>query len=214
MSDDSTVHIVDDDASIRDALRTLLEASGYTVETYGSAHEFLEKFRSTDRCCLILDVCIPGMTGLELQEKLRTLHAGLPVIFMTAFGDVPMAVAAMKAGATDFVEKPFDATRMMSAVRTALERAAESGQQKGQLEQLRSRLETLSPREREVLALVVSGNSTKEIGRILQTSYNTVQNQRASILRKLGADSSVDLVRMVMLLGDISYLKPPTGSES
>jgi two-component system, LuxR family, response regulator FixJ len=195
-----TVFIVDDDPAVRDSLCVLLGASNLPAEPFASARSFLESIADDRPGCLLLDVRMPEIDGLELQRQLveRAIH--LPVIILTAHGDVPMAVQALRAGALDFIQKPFDTRALLDRIREALEEDARERQKRHDQREILKRIELLSKREREVLDRIVAGMPTKTIASSFGTSFNTVQNQRASILRKMQADSVADLVRMVMLV--------------
>ena len=197
-----TIHLVDDDAAVRDALSMLLEVSGFRVATYAGGEAFLAAcgvVRSP--ACLILDVRMPGMSGPELHQELNRRGIRLPVIFLTAHGDIPTSVAAIKAGAMDFLTKPVEGGLLIDRVRAAL--AADTQQQahRDELDALRSRYASLTDRERDVLVLVVAGRSSKEIARVLGISHRTVETHRTRIMQKMSARSAVDLATMAQALG-------------
>ena len=200
------VHVVDDEPAVRDALRWLLEGEGLEVRTYASAEEFLDRFSNERAGCGVVDLRMPGMSGLELQEELARRHLRLPLVFVTAHGAVPQAVVAMRRGAVDFVEKPFTDGHLVDAVRRAL--AAHSRRPGGEPEPgvVRARAARLSRRERDVLAAVVEGRSSKAIAADLGIATKTVEAHRARIMAKLGAPSLAGLVRLVVLHG---LLEPP-----
>lgn len=196
-----TVFVVDDDAAVRDALKLLLRSVGHAVETYGSAQEFLEAYGEDRPGCLVLDIRMPGMSGLELQQKLNEKHSILPIIFITGHGDVPMAVEAMQAGAVDFIQKPFRDQDLIDRINQALEKDSANRAALGERNDIRRRLETLTPREREVLDLVVHGKANKVIAGDLKLSQRTVEIHRARVMEKMQASSLAHLVRMVLEVG-------------
>jgi FixJ family two-component response regulator len=196
----SIVFVVDDDVSVRESLELLIKSAGWQPETFGSAREFLSRPRVTVPCCLVLDVTLPGLTGLELQEQLAE-RIDLPIIFITGHGDVPMTVRAMKAGAVEFLTKPFKDDVLLDAIRGAIERSRAALHQETQMQALRSCYALLTPREREVMALVVSGLLNKQVGGQLGISEITVKAHRGQVMRKMKADSLADLVTMAARLG-------------
>lgn len=198
MTPELTVHVVDDDAAIRDALRLLLKSSGMRVETFASAEEFLGACRPPLSGCLLVDVRMPGMSGLELQERLATHGIRLPVIVITGHGDVAMAVRAMKAGAVDFIEKPFDNAALLECLRNTLARAADAHQHEMKSAEVAARLALLTQREREVMQLLIAGKSNKVIAADLAISARTVEVHRAKIMEKLKARSLADVVRIAL----------------
>jgi FixJ family two-component response regulator len=195
------VYVVDDDPSVRNALRRLLGSVGLQVRTFASARDFLCEDHADVPSCLVLDVRMPGMSGLDLQRELTAAGLAIPIIFITGHGDVPMSVRAMKAGAVDFLPKPFNDQQLLDAIRAALERAAATRAREAELEALRRRLDTVTPREREVLALVVTGMLNKQIAAQLGTAEKTVKVHRARLMAKMEADSLASLVRMADRLG-------------
>jgi two-component system response regulator FixJ len=197
----STIFIVDDDAAVRDALKLLLRSVGQAVETFGSAQEFLDAYSEDRAGCLVLDIRMPGMSGLELQQKLNEKHSILPIIFITGHGDVPMAVEAMQAGAVDFIQKPFRDQDLIDRINQALEKDNSNRAALGERNDIRKRLETLTPREREVLDLVVHGKANKVIAGDLKLSQRTVEIHRARVMEKMQASSLAHLVRMVLEVG-------------
>ncbi|NIV75621.1 MAG: response regulator [Gammaproteobacteria bacterium] len=201
MSAESTVFIVDDDAAVRDSLALLLESAGFAAETYPSARAFLHAYTTDRPGCLLLDVRMPDLSGLELQSVLSQHHIELPVIFITAHGDVPMSARAFKAGAMDFLEKPVDEQALIERVREALMRDEHSRRLRSERAEVRARLERLTPREREVMVLVVQGQSNKEIAKRLNVSYRTVETHRARVMDKMEADSLSALITMAMACG-------------
>lgn len=195
----ATILVVDDDCSVRDALRCMLEAARYRVETFASAEEFLDSYSGAQRGCLLLDVRMPGMNGLELQKHLIARREYLPIIMLTAHANVPMAVDSLTSGAVDFVEKPFDEADLLRRIEAAIARHVPVKWSEAERAAIRERLETLSDRERQVLDGLVAGKWVKLIASELGTSPNTVKNQRTRILEKMEAESVPDLVRMVMI---------------
>ena len=193
----TTVHVVDDDEAVRDSLRFLLELEGMAVRTYESATLFLNTDISASGCVLT-DFRMPGMDGLQLQDVLSTRGVLLPIVVMTGHGDVPMAVRAMKAGAVDFLEKPFEDTQLLDAVNRALDANRRSLQAEASHAKAVQQIALLTLREHEVLNLLVDGKSSKEIAKILGTSPRTIDVHRARVFQKLGADTLPDLVRLVL----------------
>jgi len=195
------VHVVDDEPDVRDALSLFLESSGYTVRCHESAQDFLNDYRPEDPGCLILDLRMPGMDGLALQQELARRQIEIPVIFLSAHGDVPMASRAFKAGAVDFLEKPFNDEVLLSRVREALERDRRSRDRMVWEAAIRERFSRLTPREQEVMARVVQGMSNKEIARALGVSHRTIDVHRARVMEKMGARTLPELVTMGVLCG-------------
>ena len=193
---DATVFVVDDDAPMRESLRNLIRSVGLRVELFASAQEFLRSKRPDLPSCLVLDVRLPGLSGLDLQR--RTTEAGMeiPVIFITGYGDIPMSVRAMKAGAVEFLTKPFRDQDLLDAIQQALERDRKARDQRAAIEELRKRFASLTPREREVMKRVVAGLLNKQIGAELGTSETTVKIHRHQVMEKMGAGSLPELVRM------------------
>jgi two-component system, LuxR family, response regulator FixJ len=196
-----TIYIVDDDEAVRNSLRFLLKSVGHTCQTLASANEFLETYQPKHQGCLILDVRMPGMSGLELQQQLNLRGAIIPVIFITGHGDVPMAVEAMQHGAADFLQKPFRDQDLLDRIQRALERDARNRAALAQHERIRASFESLTPREREVLELMTRGKSNKVTAAELGVSQRTVEIHRARVMDKTGAASLAQLVRMAMDLG-------------
>ena len=195
------VFIVDDDLSAREGLQDLVESIGLRTQLFGSSDEFLSQKLPEVESCLVLDVRLPGMSGLEFQERLAESNIHIPVIFMTGFGDVPMSVKAMKAGAVDFLPKPFRDQEMLDAILKALARDREYRQREAQAAGVRLRYEALSQREREMLILATSGLLNKQIAAEVGIAEATVKVHRANIMRKMQAGSFAELVRMVEGLG-------------
>ena len=194
---DEYVFVVDDDADIRDSMRLLLEVAGFKVRSYTSARQFLDD-EASRHGCLVADIRMPDMSGLELQEEVARRHLDLPVIIMTGHGDVPLAVRAMKAGAVDFLEKPFDDEKMLSSVRRALEIGSRARSRNAEVITAKNLLASLTPRERGVLDKLVQGRSNKVVAFELGISPRTVEIHRAHIMGKMEASSLSDLVRMVL----------------
>jgi RNA polymerase sigma factor (sigma-70 family) len=197
----SMVFVVDDDPSVRRAIKRLIGSVGLQVELFGSAQEFLQGRRSDVPSCLVLDIRLPGISGLDFQRQLAEAHIRIPIIFITAHGDIPMTVRAMKAGAVEFLTKPFRDQDLLDAIHVALERDRARRQQEAEIAILQQRLESLTPREREVLPLVVSGLLNKQIAGQIGTSETTVKVHRGQLMRKMGADSLAELVRLAERIG-------------
>ena len=194
---ESIVFVVDDDPSVRRAIGRLIGCAGLEVELFGSAQEFLASERPNIPSCLVLDIRLPGISGLNLQRQLAKANIHIPIIFITAHGDIPMTVRAMKAGALEFLTKPFRDQDLLDAIQLALERDRGRRQQEAELAALRERFELLSPREREVVAMVVSGMLNKQIAARIGTAENTVKVHRSRAMEKMQAQSLADLVKMV-----------------
>jgi FixJ family two-component response regulator len=196
-----TVFVVDDDPSVRRALNRLIESVGLAARSYASAPEFLNEATSDVAGCLVLDLRMPGMSGLDLQRTLVERQIGLPIIFMSAHGDVPSSVRAMKAGAVDFLEKPFSEQALLDAVHAALRWDAQMRTARSRRDDVLRRVESLTPREREVFALVVVGRMSKEIAVELAISEVTVKVHRGRVMTKMGADSVAELVHLAQAAG-------------
>lgn len=190
------VFVIDDDESIREALKSLIRSVGLSVATFASAHEFLESKRPDVPACLILDVRMPGLSGLDLQRDLTEENIHIPIIFITGHGDIPMSVRAMKGGAVEFLTKPFRDQDLLDAIQQALELDRHARSQQADTAALRDRYHSLTPREREVFALVVKGLLNKQIALQLGTSEITIKLHRRQVMEKMRADSLADLVRM------------------
>lgn len=199
MPDARLVHVIDDDEDVRESLAFLLESAGFEVKTYDSGNRFLEQSTGRETGCVVTDVRMPGLNGLELAVRLKARGSPLPVIVITGHGDVPLAVEAMRSGVQDFIEKPFDDVAMINAIEAAFTRPrAPTGDKSQRLETLR-RMETLSARERQVLQALVGGQSNKVMARDLGISPRTVEIYRANVMNKMGAESLSQLVRMSIL---------------
>jgi FixJ family two-component response regulator len=190
------VFVVDDDVSVRESLELLISTAGWQPETFASAREFLARPRAASPSCLVLDVTLPDLNGLDLQQRVAADRLDMPIIFITGYGDVPMTVRAMKAGAAEFLMKPFNDEVLLNAIRQAIERSHVALDQEADLRALRDRHDSLSRREREVMALVVSGLLNKQVGYELGISEITVKAHRGSVMRKMKAGSFADLVNM------------------
>lgn len=197
-----TVFIVEDEVKIRDSLAYLLESSGHTVECFGTAEGYLNSFDPKKHGCIVLDIDLPGMSGVDLHQELKSRPYSPPVIFLTGQGDIGLAVRAIQLGAIDFLEKPFNAETLIQQIKAAFKKDKLLRIAAAQLKKICQRHESLSPRERQILDLVVDGRSNREIGETLELSHRTVENHRASILRKMGATTSIELVRMVLSIRD------------
>ena len=195
------VFVVDDDISVRESLESLIEFAGWQSETFASAQDFLARPQTNTPSCLVLDVSLPDLNGLELQKVIGAERDDMPIIFITGHGDVPMTVQAMKAGAVEFLTKPFDDEVLLSAIRHAIKRSAAALDDQAELAALRSCYESLTPRERDVMKLVVAGMLNKQIGLKLDISEITVKAHRGKMMQKMKADSVADLVRTAVRLG-------------
>ena len=193
---DAVVFVVDDDPSVRRSTERLLRSAGFKVQTFGSAREFLDSHRSEGPGCLVLDVRMPGLSGMDLQRELAQSGIHIPIIFITAHGDIPMSVRAMKAGAAEFLTKPFRGRSLLDAVRAAIERDCSAHKARSETAELHDRYEQLTPREREVMPLITSGMLNKQVAGELATTERTIKFHRANIMHKMKAESLADLVRM------------------
>ena len=195
------VFVVDDDVSVRESLESLIRCEGWEPETFESANDFLARPRPLIPSCLVLDVSLPGLNGLELQKRIAVDRPDMPIIFITGYGDVPMTVQAMKAGAVEFLTKPFSDEVLLGAVRQAIERSQAALAAEAEMQSIRACYASLSPREREVMALVVSGLLNKQVGGELGISEITVKAHRGQVMRKMNAESLAALVTIASRLG-------------
>lgn len=195
------VYVVDDDQAVRDSLRWLIESVGLNVTTFSNGQELLENFNEPDISCLVLDVRMPGISGLDLQQRLKNLNSKVPVIIVTGHADVPMAIQAMKAGAFDFIEKPYSDQLLLERIQCAIEQDDCFKKQQAINNEINERIDTLTPREREVMGLVVGGHSNKSIAKELGVSIKTVEVHRGNLMSKMKAQSLSELVRLVMTSG-------------
>ena len=198
-SADAMVFVVDDDDAVRDSLSLLMRAAGMETRQYASAEEFLEELDPSHYGGLVLDVRMPGMSGIELQQELAERNIALPIVFITAHGDIPMAVEAIRQGAVDFVQKPFDDTELLAKVNIALNSSREHHQEELERNEIRHRIDTLTARERQVMSQVVKGKANKVIAADLGVSQRTVEIHRARVMEKMKAASLANLVRMVLI---------------
>jgi len=198
MSTEKTVFVVDDDQAMRNSLKWLIESVGMRVETFGSANAFIDAYYPGRSGCLLLDVRMPGMSGLDLQELFLRQGIRIPIIIITGHGDVPMAVRAMKSGAVDFIEKPFNDELLLDSIRDALNLDDRQRSEQAERAEVAARLAHLTPREMEVMAMVTDGKSNKEIASELGVSAKTVEAHRARVMEKMDASSLADLVKMAM----------------
>jgi FixJ family two-component response regulator len=199
-SESAIVHIVDDDAALRGALEELFDSVGLTTRTYEAAGDFLSASRVDKPGCIVIDIRLPDMNGLEFQAQLTQMGVRLPVVMMTGYGDIPMSVRAMKLGAVDFLPKPFQDQHMLDAVLAAIERDRQRRPADAEVSRIRQRFETLSPREQQVMLLVTAGNMNKQVAGDLGISEITVKIHRGAAMRKMGARTLADLVRMAELV--------------
>jgi RNA polymerase sigma factor (sigma-70 family) len=204
-NDGAVVMVVDDDAGVRNAMRSLLKSVGITSTLFASAQEFLDAYQPSQRGCLVLDIRMPGMSGMELQQQLNIRGAVIPVIFMSGHADIPMAVEAMQHGAFDFLQKPFRDQDLLDRIQRAIVRDTEMRQSLGEHARIKSHLESLTPREREVLDLMTQGKQNKVVGQELGVSPRTIEIHRARVMEKMGAHSVAELVRMML---DLQHNSP------
>jgi len=198
---DALIAIVDDDPSVRRGLQRLIRSAGWKVETFASAQEFLARPSGISPSCLVLDLQLPGLSGLDLQQRMADLGLDIPVVFLTGQGNIPASVKAMKAGAIEFLTKPVDEQNLLKAIEEAIERDRRTRQQQTEMHELRRRYESLTAREQEVMQLVISGLLNKQIAGELTITEDTVKFHRGHVMRKMCADSLADLVRMAENLG-------------
>jgi FixJ family two-component response regulator len=198
---DTIIAIVDDDPSAREGLESLIRSAGWSVETFVSAQEFLDRNTVDVPSCLILDLQLPGLSGLDLQKRIAEVGLEIPIVFLTGHGSIPASVQAMKSGAVEFLTKPFDEPDLLQAIREAIERDRLGRQQRAEMRELRQRYESLTPREQQVMQEVVSGLLNKQIAARLAITEFTVKIHRGHVMRKMRADSLADLVRMGEGLG-------------
>jgi len=201
MPADAIVHVIDDDAAVRESVEFLLRASGITAKTYDSASAFLNALPTVESGCIITDVRMPGISGIDLLRRLGEMQIKMPVIVITGHGDVPLAVEAMKVGAVDFIEKPFEDELLLGSVRSALNRSRETASREAERTELQARLSMLTNRERDVLIGIVAGKANKIIAFDLAISPRTVEIYRANVMTKMGAASLSELVRMALMVG-------------
>ena len=199
------IAIVDDDPSVREGLHSLIRSAGWSVETFASAQEFLARPRAKAPSCLILDLQLPDLSGLDLQKRMAAMNLEIPIVFLTGHGDIPASVQAMKAGAVEFLTKPVDEQDLLRAIQEAIDRDRRTRQQHADLRELRSRHDSLTAREREVMQQVISGLLNKQVAAEMNITQFTVKIHRGQVMRKMHADSLADLVRMAESLGIRSH---------
>jgi two-component system, LuxR family, response regulator FixJ len=203
-NDSATVMVVDDDSGVRNAMRALLKSVGLNCTLFASAQEFLAAYQPSQVGCLVLDIRMPGMSGLELQQQLNLRGAVIPVIFMSGHGDIPMAVEAMQHGAFDFLQKPFRDQDLLDRIQRAIAKDQQLRKSLGEHERIRGYLDTLTPREREVLDLMIEGKQNKVIAQVLDVSPRTIEIHRARVMEKMNAHSVAELVRMMLDLKHVA----------
>jgi FixJ family two-component response regulator len=206
---EAVIAIVDDDPSVRRGLRRLIRSAGWKAESFASAQEFLARPGAEEPSCLVLDLQLPGLSGLDLQKRMAEAGLETPIVFLTGHGNIPASVQAMKAGAIEFLTKPFDDQRLLDAIQEAIKRDRHQRQEHAEMRELRDRYESLTAREQEVMQQVISGLLNKQIAGELQITEDTVKFHRGHIMRKMRADSLADLVRMAEKLGIRSHQGPP-----
>jgi FixJ family two-component response regulator len=198
-----TVYVVEDDEAVRDSLELLLKSDGKPVKTYDNANAFLKDYSEKMAGCIVLDIRIPGMDGMELQKKLNEKHSILPIIFVTGHGDVPMAVDAMKEGAVDFIQKPYREEALLQKIEAALEQDKEQRKTLGEKQEILRRVKSLTPREHEIMDRMIAGQANKVIAIELEISQRTVEIHRSRVMHKMGTHSLAHLVRMVLSVKDL-----------
>jgi len=198
-----TVYVVEDDEAVRDSLALLLQSDGKQVKTYESANAFLEDYSDKMAGCIVLDIRMPGMDGMELQKKLNEKHSILPIIFVTGHGDVPMAVDAMKEGAVDFIQKPYREEALLEKIEAALKQDLEQRKSLEEKQEIIRRIKSLTPREREIMDRMIAGQANKVIAIELEISQRTVEIHRSRVMHKMGTHSLAHLVRMVLSVKDL-----------
>lgn len=198
-----TVYVVEDDEAVRDSLELLLKSDGKPVQTYESANAFLRDYSDTMAGCIVLDIRMPGMDGMELQKKLNDKHSILPIIFVTGHGDVPMAVDAMKEGAVDFIQKPYREEALLEKIEAALEQDLEQRKTLDEKQEIIRRIKSLTPREHEIMDRMIAGQANKVIAIELEISQRTVEIHRSRVMHKMGTHSLAHLVRMVLSVKDL-----------
>ncbi|SFR76636.1 two component transcriptional regulator, LuxR family [Marinobacter daqiaonensis] len=204
MSDiQQTVYVVEDDEAVRDSLELLLKSDGKSVKTYPSATDFLRDYSEDMAGCIVLDIRMPGMDGMELQKKLNARHSLLPIIFVTGHGDVPLAVDAMKEGAVDFIQKPYREEALLEKIEAALEQDREQRKTLSERQEIVRRIKTLTPRETEIMERMIAGQANKVIAIELDISQRTVEIHRSRVMHKMGTHSLAHLVRMVLSVKDL-----------
>lgn len=198
-----TVYVVEDDEAVRDSLELLLKSDGKPVKTYDNANAFLKDYSEKMAGCIVLDIRMPGMDGMELQKKLNDKHSILPIIFVTGHGDVPMAVDAMKEGAVDFIQKPYREEALLQKIEAALEQDQEQRKTLGEKQEILRRVKSLTPREHEIMDRMIAGQANKVIAIELEISQRTVEIHRSRVMHKMGTHSLAHLVRMVLSVKDL-----------
>ncbi|MDK8464899.1 response regulator FixJ [Marinobacter sp. SS13-12] len=198
-----TVYVVEDDEAVRDSLELLLKSDGKPVSTYDNANAFLKDYSEKMAGCIVLDIRMPGMDGMELQKKLNEKHSILPIIFVTGHGDVPMAVDAMKEGAVDFIQKPYREEALLQKIEAALEQDREQRKTLGEKQEILRRVKSLTPREHEIMDRMIAGQANKVIAIELEISQRTVEIHRSRVMHKMGTHSLAHLVRMVLSVKDL-----------